>query len=297
MSKLSRSSFLKTAGIATGAASSAASRRRVRGDREPPELVVQPSALPREPLVAYVRDATKGEVTIVSGLNETTFKDPALVKRMTKAVQHPPTRRPQEHEERAGDLDVVPSRSTRDQQGPGRRQHRRLRVRQPGQPGHGHDHRQLHPGRGAGGRPELLRVRRRRPLRDPHRQRRRRRSRTSPTSSSSATEVANPNTFLYNTGPIGSLDRPELEPAAVLHGHAHGRAAQGQRCSATDLPCPPCNIGPRSTPNYATLANAAIQTLADRREGLRRPAQRRRSTSTSARSSTSATCGRSRTCT
>ena len=26
------------------------------------------------------------------------------------------------------------------------------------------------------------------------------------------TDVANPNTFLYNTGPIQSLDRPELEP-------------------------------------------------------------------------------------
>jgi hypothetical protein len=30
---------------------------------------------------------------------------------------------------------------------------------------------------------------------------------------------------------------------------------------ATDLACPPCNIGPRSTPNYADLANAAIYSL------------------------------------
>ena len=53
-----------------------------------------------------------------------------------------------------------------------------------------------------------------------------------------------------------------------------------QACSAMDLPCPPCNIGPRSTPNYPALANAAIHTLASgvkvfagqREEGvLRRP--------------------------
>jgi Domain of unknown function (DUF4331) len=30
----------------------------------------------------------------------------------------------------------------------------------------------------------------------------------------------------------------------------------------SNLPCPPCNIGPRSTPNYAALAAAAVTTLA-----------------------------------
>src|SRR5205807_3810507 len=29
-----------------------------------------------------------------------------------------------------------------------------------------------------------------------------------------------------------------------------------------NLACPPCNIGPRSTPNYATLAGQAVHTLA-----------------------------------
>lgn len=91
MSNLSRRSFLKSAGIATGAvvvggvpaAASAATESA-------PEIVLEPSALPREPLVALVRDAEKGEVTIVSGLHETTFKDHALVKRMTKAAsKHP----------------------------------------------------------------------------------------------------------------------------------------------------------------------------------------------------------------
>ena len=29
----------------------------------------------------------------------------------------------------------------------------------------------------------------------------------------------------------------------------------------TNLPCPPCNIGPTSTPNYASLAKAAVHSL------------------------------------
>jgi len=89
MSKLSRSSFLKTAGLATGAALVGGVPVAGAASEAAPALVVQPTATPKDPIVAYVRDATKGEVTIVSGLNETTFKDPALVKRLTKAVQHP----------------------------------------------------------------------------------------------------------------------------------------------------------------------------------------------------------------
>ena len=89
MSKLSRSSFLKTAGLATGAALVGGVPVAGAASEAAPELVVQPTATPNDPIVAYVRDATKGEVTIVSGLNETTFKDPALVKRLTKAAQHP----------------------------------------------------------------------------------------------------------------------------------------------------------------------------------------------------------------
>ena len=40
-------------------------------------------------MLAYVRNARKGEVTVVSGLHETTFRDAELVKRMTRG---PPTR-------------------------------------------------------------------------------------------------------------------------------------------------------------------------------------------------------------
>src|SRR5215831_9029213 len=74
------------------------------------------------------------------------------------------------------------------------------------------------------------------------------------------TEVGNPNTFLYNTGPITSLEsaswnRKQFYSVGRADGHRNGELAH-------HLPCPPCNIGPRSTPNYASLASAAVQTLA-----------------------------------
>jgi hypothetical protein len=65
-------------GVPAAAAAAAADDRLV--------VVASPSALPHEPLVAYVRDAHKGEVTIVSGLRETTFRDAKLVKRIEKAA-------------------------------------------------------------------------------------------------------------------------------------------------------------------------------------------------------------------
>ncbi len=87
MSTFDRRSFLKTAGIATGvavvggvpAAAAAAADSRL-------EVVASPSPLPHEPMLAYVRNARKGEVTVVSGLHETTFRDAQLVKRIQKAA-------------------------------------------------------------------------------------------------------------------------------------------------------------------------------------------------------------------
>ena len=63
----------------------------------------------------------------------------------------------------AADGGVEPPRGTADRRRPRRRQHRRLRVRQPGRARHGDADRQLDPVRGAQRRPELLPVRRRRP--------------------------------------------------------------------------------------------------------------------------------------
>ncbi len=74
------------------------------------------------------------------------------------------------------------------------------------------------------------------------------------------TTVTNPTTFLYNTGPIGSLvdkswNRRQTYSVSRVDGGGH------EQVLATNLPCPPCNVGPRSTPNYAALANSAIATL------------------------------------
>jgi hypothetical protein len=73
------------------------------------------------------------------------------------------------------------------------------------------------------------------------------------------TTVRNPGTFLYNTGPITSLDSPnwnrvQTYDVAVVSGGSSGTLGTG-------LPCPPCNIGPLSTPDYASLAAAAVNSL------------------------------------
>jgi hypothetical protein len=75
------------------------------------------------------------------------------------------------------------------------------------------------------------------------------------------TRVVNRNTFLYNTGPISSLTDPDYNirqtysVAKVENGH--------RRVLGSGLRVPPANIGPRSTPNYAQLASAAIANLND----------------------------------
>jgi Domain of unknown function (DUF4331) len=75
------------------------------------------------------------------------------------------------------------------------------------------------------------------------------------------TTFQNEDTFLYNTGPIGSLTDPswnkrQLYSVSLVSGHG-----PGGKVLATDLACPPCNIGPRSTPNYEALAAAAVHSL------------------------------------
>ena len=73
------------------------------------------------------------------------------------------------------------------------------------------------------------------------------------------TKVRNPNTFLYNTGPISSLDSPNWN---VRQTYTVTKVWSGRtQVLGTGLASPPCNIGPRSTPNYATLAQAAVHTL------------------------------------
>ena len=79
------------------------------------------------------------------------------------------------------------------------------------------------------------------------------------------TKIGNPETFLYNTGPIGSLTDSSWN---VKQFYSVTKVVGPRRTgSATllgsNLPTPPVNIGPRSTPNYPNLANAAINSLSD----------------------------------
>jgi hypothetical protein len=76
------------------------------------------------------------------------------------------------------------------------------------------------------------------------------------------TTVANPNSFLYNTGPVTSLTSSNLNikqtyTLTVVRGNAPNTTSE---VVATGVPVPPVNIGPRSTPNYeANLAQPSIK--------------------------------------
>jgi len=73
------------------------------------------------------------------------------------------------------------------------------------------------------------------------------------------TEVRNPDTFLYNTGPIDSIASPNWNRRQF---YSVTRVKDGHRKTlATNLACPPCNIGPASTPNYASLAAEAVHKI------------------------------------
>jgi hypothetical protein len=91
MNNVSRRSFLKTAGVVTGAAAISASPA-VAAAIEPGTVETTPTGrVPREPVVAIVRDAELGEVTVLSGKTEKTYKDRVLVRRIMKAAEqnHP----------------------------------------------------------------------------------------------------------------------------------------------------------------------------------------------------------------
>src|SRR5215470_13344466 len=73
------------------------------------------------------------------------------------------------------------------------------------------------------------------------------------------TTLQNEDTFLYNTGPIHSLTDPnwnkrQLYSVSVIRGGV-------SKPLGKDLASPPCNIGPRSTPDYDSLAAAAVHHL------------------------------------
>jgi hypothetical protein len=69
-----------------------------------------------------------------------------------------------------------------------------------------------------------------------------------------------PSTFLYNVGPIESLTSQYWNRRQL---YSVTRIERGGRPNllAANLPCPPCNIGPLSTPDYPSLAGDAVHAL------------------------------------
>jgi hypothetical protein len=75
------------------------------------------------------------------------------------------------------------------------------------------------------------------------------------------TVVGDPDTFLYNTGPITSIDSPNWNRRQFYTLTRTDTRRRKRELLARRLSCPPCNIGPGSTPNYATLASEAIHSI------------------------------------
>jgi len=87
---LTRLSFIKTsAGVAAAVGVSAVGVPGIAAGRAAEEMGVPSdptSANPPEPVVAYVRDEQLGEVTVMRGTSETTYRDRTLVKRILAAA-------------------------------------------------------------------------------------------------------------------------------------------------------------------------------------------------------------------
>ncbi|HUE06808.1 MAG TPA: DUF4331 domain-containing protein [Acidimicrobiales bacterium] len=79
-----------------------------------------------------------------------------------------------------------------------------------------------------------------------------------------------PGSFLYNDGPINSLtppspssnwNRQQTYTVSRVDMPWNRWRNRGEIVLGSGLLCPPCNIGPLSTPNYAGLANAAVHSV------------------------------------
>jgi Domain of unknown function (DUF4331) len=75
-----------------------------------------------------------------------------------------------------------------------------------------------------------------------------------------STTLRDPSYFLYNVGPITSLSSPNWNRAQTYTLRSF-RGLGAETLLGTGLPCPPCNVGPLSTPDYGALAAAAVSEV------------------------------------
>ena len=159
---------------------------------------------------------------------------------------------------------LEPPGSAADRGRPDRRQHRPLRVPEPGQAEHGHDHLELHPGEDPAAGPNYYTF--------------------SPTARYKINIDRNGDALPDVGYQFRFGERPGLLPRQHRPG-LHGDASHGgTRRSSPAATTPPNNIGPRTTPNYRSLAARRSSTKAAARSS---PASATtRSSPTSERSST-----------
>jgi hypothetical protein len=89
MESVNRRRFLTRAGAATGAAAFVGIPglgKSVTAEH-PEKIVTTPGPVAKEPVVVYVRDAARGEVTVLHGTQAMTYRDRALVRRLLKAAR------------------------------------------------------------------------------------------------------------------------------------------------------------------------------------------------------------------
>jgi hypothetical protein len=88
MDRVNRGRFLKSAGTATGAAAFVGLPMLPKSlSDEHATTVETPGRVMDEPILVYVRDAERGELTVMHGTRETTIRDRVLVRRLLKAAQ------------------------------------------------------------------------------------------------------------------------------------------------------------------------------------------------------------------
>jgi hypothetical protein len=76
-----------------------------------------------------------------------------------------------------------------------------------------------------------------------------------------STLVTDPDTFLYNTGPVTSLSDKTLNRRQFYT--LTRKSSSGTKTLAKNAPVVPCFVGPRSMPNYASLVEESIVRLDD----------------------------------
>jgi hypothetical protein len=88
MTTINRLTFLKTAGVAAGTAAISSSPALAAAIEPGAAETAASGPIPHEPIIAVVRNADRGEVTVLSGTTEKTYTDRLLVNRLLKAAGH-----------------------------------------------------------------------------------------------------------------------------------------------------------------------------------------------------------------